>query len=106
MKTVLTFSFILFILSSFGATKTTVADGDWFDANNWSPLGVPVSEDIVIVDHNITIVGQTVDFGANWLIINPGASLVSDTVFGLHGNLRVLGDIDLSCSYQFFTYQR
>lgn len=52
-------------------------------------------EDTLMINHNITINGNTVDFGANWMIVDPNASLVSDTVFGLHGNLKSYGLLDI-----------
>ena len=95
MKTLLTFCFSYLLFTSFAATKTTVADGDWFNPANWSPSGVPLIEDTVLINHNITTNGVSVDFGANWLIVNSNASLESSTIFGLHGNLRSYGVIDI-----------
>ena len=95
MKTILTLCFSCFLFTTFAATKTTVADGDWFNPANWSPSGVPFMEDTVLINHNITTNGVYVDFGANWLIVNSNASLESSTIFGLHGNLRSYGVIDI-----------
>ena len=94
MKTFFTFCFTFLLFSSFATIKITATDGDWFVAGNWIPSGVPVFEDTVIVDHNMTISGSNVDFGANWLIVNAGASIVSDAIFGFHGNLKSYGTID------------
>lgn len=91
MKLLTTLFFSCFLFTLFGAVKTTVADGDWFNANNWLPSGVPLMEDTVIINHHITISGQVVDYGAQWMIVNSNASLVSDTIFALHGNLKMYG---------------
>lgn len=91
MKLLTTSFFIGIIFTFFGAVKTTVADGDWFNPNNWLPIGVPLMEDTVIINHNITISGQVVDYGAQWMIVNSNASIVSDTIFALHGNLKMYG---------------
>lgn len=95
MKLIATIFFLFTISTLFGAVKTTVADGDWFNANNWLPSGVPLMEDTVIINHNITISGQVVDYGAQWMIVNANASLVSDTIFALHGNLKMYGMFDI-----------
>lgn len=95
MKLLTTLFFSLFFFTLFGAVKTTVADGDWFNASNWLPSGVPLMEDTVIINHHITISGQVVDYGAQWMIVNANASLVSDTIFALHGNLKMYGMFDI-----------
>lgn len=92
MKKTLTI-FILFItFSTFANIKTTVADGDWFDANNWSPVGVPLNEDTLVINHIITA-NDEVGFSANWMIIENNAEIISDTTFTLNGNYKGYGDI-------------
>jgi len=95
MKSAFTLCFILSLMSASATVKTTVADGSWFNSANWNPAGVPLAEDTVLINHDITVFGNYVDFGANWLIVNTGASIVSDTIFALHGNLRLLGTMDI-----------
>ena len=88
MKTVLT-CLILFV------SVLSFTDGSWHDPSIWNPAGVPLSEDTVIIDHDIIVAGSHVDFAADWLIVNSSASIVSDTIFSLHGNLRNYGLIDV-----------
>lgn len=95
MKTFFTFLIFIVPLLSFGTVKTTISDGSWHDPSNWNPAGVPLNEDTVIVAHDISVTGSHADFGANWLIVNSNASIVSDTIFSLHGNLRNNGLIDV-----------
>lgn len=93
------FSFFLLIFIpafTFAQNKTTISDGSWFDPAIWSPSGVPLMEDTVFINHDITVSGNYVDFGANWLIVNPTASIVGDTIFSLHGNLKMNGLMDLT----------
>lgn len=92
MKQTLTVLLLLITFSSFATIKTTVANGDWFDANNWNPAGVPLSEDTVIINHIITA-SDLVDYAANWMIIENNAEIISDTIFSLHGNYKGYGDL-------------
>ena len=96
MKLLLSISACLFMFNSFATIKTTNSNGNWFDPTVWSPAGVPLMEDSVVINHNITVTGNYVDFGANWLIVNSNASIVGDTIFSLHGNLKLYGSMDLS----------
>lgn len=82
----------LFNSHSIAAEKVSVADGDWFNASNWSPSGVPVSEDTLIINHNI-VASDTVNLSANCLIINPNSSLLIDYVMNYSGNLINDGNI-------------
>ena len=92
-------SFLIFftglIFSVSAQVKSTTSNGNWFDPNIWSPVGVPLMEDTVIINHDVTVSGNYVDFGANWLIVQPSASIVGDTIFSLHGNLKMHGLMDM-----------
>lgn len=94
MKNILFLIVFFFSYFSSGAIKTTIANGDWFNPSVWSPSGVPMFEDTVVINHNITVSGS-VDYAANWMIVNPGASVISDSTFGLHGNLKLFGLMDI-----------
>ncbi|TNF46379.1 MAG: T9SS type A sorting domain-containing protein [Bacteroidetes bacterium] len=96
MKSILFFIVITTSVLSFAQNKTTISDGSWFDPAIWSPSGVPLMEDTVFINHDVTVTGNYVDFGANWLIVNPAASIVGDTIFSLHGNLKMKGLMDLT----------
>lgn len=77
--------------------KTTVADGDWLNPNIWSPVGVPLSEGTVIINHDVTIpAGELAGFQAEWLIINSGAGITGDASLGFSGNLKLYGLTDLN----------
>ncbi len=96
VKTLFTLALFCAYYTGFATVKTTVADGSWFNASNWSPLGVPLMEDTVIVNHNMNALGDKVEFGANWLIVTNSGNIVSDSVFALHGNLRLMGTLNAS----------
>lgn len=84
------------ITSSFAAVKTTVTNGNWFNPNDWSPVGVPLIEDTVIVNHQMTAMGDVVEFGANWLIVTSNGSILCDSIFALHGSLRLYGNMNVN----------
>ncbi len=96
VKTFFTLALFCAYYSTFATVKTTVADGNWFNAANWSPAGVPLMEDTVIVNHNMNALGDKVEFGASWLIVTTSANIVCDSVFALHGNLRLIGTLNAS----------
>ncbi len=90
MKIFYTLIIALFInLSSFAATYTSVADGNWSTYTTWSPAGVPQPGDEVIINTNVVIDDQytqqgywSVDGGS--ITINTGASLIAGAnVIGL-----------------------
>lgn len=92
---------LFFLLTGFtfyisAQVKSTISNGSWFDPNIWSPVGVPLMEDTVIINHDLTVSGNYVDFGANWLIVNQNASITGDTIFALHGNLKLFGTMNLN----------
>ncbi|WP_338760656.1 T9SS type A sorting domain-containing protein [Bernardetia sp. ABR2-2B] len=87
MKTSIYFTLLLFFSSIFSAQAlvcTSLGDGVWSDASNWSCGRVPdTNNDIVIIAHDI-LLDQDVtllyddDNTSFSLTINPGASLVDD----------------------------
>lgn len=95
MKLLLSITTCFLMFSAFATVKTTNSNGSWFDSAIWSPFGVPLMEDSVIINHDVTVTGNYVDFGANWLIVNANASIIGDTIFSLHGNLKLYGTMDL-----------
>lgn len=54
-------------------------------------MGVPLMEDTLIIQHTLLVNGNYVDFGADLMIVEAGASIVGDTIFSLHSNLRMYG---------------
>ena len=85
---------LLIIGNSNASVKTSVVDGNWSNPSTWSPSGVPFSEDTLIINTHV-IADVFIDVGINWLIINAGDSLTGDSLFGLHGNLKVDGIINI-----------
>jgi len=90
MKIFYTFIIALLLnVSLFADTYTSVADGEWSTYTTWSPAGVPLPGDEVIINTNVIIDDQytsqgywSVDGGS--ITINTGASLVAGTnVIGL-----------------------
>lgn len=96
VKTLFTLALFCAYYTTFATVKTTVADGNWFTASNWSPAGVPMMEDTVIVNHNMNALGDKVEFGANWLIVSGAGNIVCDSIFALHGNLKLNGTMDIN----------
>tara|TARA_B100000508_G_scaffold141097_1_gene146944 strand:- start:36885 stop:37946 length:1062 start_codon:yes stop_codon:yes gene_type:complete len=92
MKKLLLLLTLFSISYSFATIKTTVADGDWFDANNWNPAGVPVNEDTVIINHIVSAT-DLIGLNTNWLIISTNAEIISDTTFTLNGNYKGFGNM-------------
>lgn len=83
------------ITTSFATLKTTVADGNWFNPAGWSPAGVPLIEDTVIVNHHMDALGDKVEFGASWLIVTTNGSIFCDSIFALHGSLYLDGTMNV-----------
>ncbi|MBM4166298.1 MAG: hypothetical protein FJ218_05175 [Ignavibacteria bacterium] len=67
--------FLLTALETFAQVKTAVATGDWDDGNIWSPVGVPISTDSIIILSNvgnpITVNINTGDKTVAALVIDP-----------------------------------
>ena len=53
-------------------TKTSTANANWNTASTWTPSGVPVAGDIVIINHNVAVNTAAV---CNTLTINSGKTL-------------------------------
>ncbi len=96
MKKISTALFLLlFLVTTYQATvKTSIIDGDWSNPATWNPSGIPFAEDTVIINSHV-FADINVDVGINWLIINANDSLTGDSIFGLHGNLKVDGIVNL-----------
>lgn len=78
-------------------TRTSVANGDWFNPATWSPAGVPAFTDqFIIVNTQVTFSQNIVLGGSTDLVkINPGAALINtngpDTVVIGCGVFRIEG---------------
>jgi len=72
---------VLAIMTSFNMmaiTYTTNANGSWVTPSTWSPLGVPIPGDIVIINHDVTL---DTDFAytVGSITVNSGGSLIEDS---------------------------
>lgn len=66
------FCLFLLTLSTSGATKTATT-GDWNTAGTWSPSGVPVGSDNIIVPSGVTLTLST-----DWVVFfNPGVNTLT-----------------------------
>ena len=82
---------LLTAIFSNAAIKETVANGSLFNPSIWSPAGVPLMEDTVIINHAITVTGNYVDFGASWLIVNQNGNITGDTTIASEKRLFLVG---------------
>ncbi|HOW31881.1 MAG TPA: PKD domain-containing protein, partial [Bacteroidales bacterium] len=57
--------------------KTSVKDGSWYAADTWSPAGVPVATDDVIIHHNVTIDNSPAAICKSLTIDAPGVLTVA-----------------------------
>ena len=78
--------------SLIASTKTSIANGDWFNPSIWNPIGVPNLEDSVIINSNVTFnVNLDARFSAKKaFIVNLNASIKS---IGMDDSLT-LGDVN------------
>lgn len=81
MKNSTFFFIILLLIVSVrleAVVKTTISNGNWSDSTIWSPAGVPVRTDDIIITTDV-ILDQFVDVvgPSNSFILNSGASLIS-----------------------------
>lgn len=77
------FSILYFMLImntiSFAVTKTSISNGNWSNASTWSPSGVPLATDDVIINTNVILDQNiSIDPGGS-LTINSGKSLIGAT---------------------------
>jgi Secretion system C-terminal sorting domain len=80
MKKFTCFSLAVFLLSATAAqaqTRTSIANGNWNNPAIWSPAGVPLQTDAVIIINNQVTFNQNIVHGNTEFRINTGASLVS-----------------------------
>lgn len=70
------------------ATFTSASAGAWTTSTNWSPAGVPTANDIIIINHAMTIASGTFTgwTGGTSVTINSGGSLT------ISGNLTTVGN--------------
>jgi len=83
-KTLLLIIAISYVAVTFATTYTSAANGEWSTYTTWSPAGVPLPGDEVIINHNV-IMDDAYTSGGYWgvdggsITINANASLVQGT---------------------------
>ncbi len=71
-------------------TKAFVTPGNWNEANNWFPVGVPTISDKVFIQANVTIPAGVVAT-ANKVILNGGTITIQDG-----GQLKQNGSVEIT----------
>jgi hypothetical protein len=71
-------------------TKAFVTTGNWNEANNWFPVGVPTISDKVFIEANVTIPAGVVAT-ANKVILNGGTITIQDG-----GQLKQNGSVEIT----------
>lgn len=79
------------ISDSPSVTKTSVANGNWSLATNWSPTGVPSTSDDVVINNNILV--DLSSASCSNLIINSGGKLGLNADFSISGNFTNNGTL-------------
>ncbi|MCU0432717.1 MAG: T9SS type A sorting domain-containing protein [Bacteroidia bacterium] len=66
-----------FGVSGFALTRTSIANGNWNNPSIWSPAGVPLpTDDIIIINSQVSF-NQNITHGTQEFRVNQGASLIS-----------------------------
>lgn len=94
MKIIFIAAFVIIAQMGWSQAKISVSDGNWSDPQNWNPAIVPqLNDDSVIIYHEITTLNQT-EVGINHLIVETSGSLITSSIFSLHGSLKVKGNFN------------
>jgi hypothetical protein len=73
-----TFLMLTFLtVNSYSTTYTSAANGNWMNFMTWSPFGVPIPGDIVIINHNV-VMDTALAYTSGSVTVNVGASLTQD----------------------------
>ncbi|MBE7443546.1 MAG: T9SS type A sorting domain-containing protein [Flavobacteriales bacterium] len=75
----LLFVCILLTSSVYSINYTSQTDGNWTSPSTWTPLGVPVSGDSIVINHHIILDVSFISTSGS-LTINTGGSLIQDTL--------------------------
>jgi len=80
------------IFNIFAVTKTSISNGSWSSASTWSPSGVPVATDDVIINTNV-VLDQNIDIDPGGsLTINSGGTLIGATFTIDFNGSTIIGD--------------
>ncbi|MCB9360645.1 MAG: T9SS type A sorting domain-containing protein [Flavobacteriales bacterium] len=75
------FTFLALFILSFSTSATTYTsaqNGNWMDFMTWSPFGVPLPGDIVVIDHAV-IMDTSFAYSTGSITVNSGGSLINDS---------------------------
>ncbi len=93
-RSIFLIAFLFQFSSGFSQTKTSTGNGDWNDPSTWSPFGVPLSTDNVIITSNHRV-NLTTNQACNSLTVGMGGSAYlrfasnTDRLFTVNGNIVV-----------------
>lgn len=68
--------FLTLQFNSFGATYTSAGNGNWTNPSTWSPMGVPLPADVVIINHAVVLNSSLQVL--NSVTVNATGSLIQD----------------------------
>jgi hypothetical protein len=89
-------SCITTVTTSASSSKTTIANGAWNNAAIWSPTGVPLAtDDIVVVNHIVTMPTAVTRAAGTTTTISSGASLAIAVAYTNSGTTNVNGTFQL-----------
>lgn len=83
------FAFIFASITLFATNYTSVSNGNWSTYTTWSPIGVPQSGDIVVINTNVILDDQYTQSG--YWSVNAGGSITINANGSLTAGTNVLG---------------
>lgn len=92
----LTIILIFFSLFGYSAVKTSISNGNWSNASTWSPSGVPISNDKIYINHDITL---DISFqAADTVFVKGVLNLFNNSVLNFNsvGTLIIVGNSSFS----------
>ena len=89
---------VVLSIALFSQTYTSVSNGNWTSPTTWNPIGVPISDNTVTINHDVIL---NTDFNTSGIItVNTGGSLIGD-ILGrsfavIGGELYIDGTMDVT----------
>ena len=80
MKTKYLFTLVLsiaFVFNTYATTYTSTQNGDWTNPLTWTPFGIPIPGDDVIINHAV-VLNTSFVYTSGSITINATASLIQD----------------------------
>lgn len=97
---VLAFFVVCFCTNLIATTYTSSQNGDWLNFTTWSPIGIPIPGDVVIINHTVTL-DTSLAYTTGSITINTSGSLVQDSpvrdiwVNGVNASFTNNGYVDI-----------